>query len=175
VRGRDDSGGKLVVEVLSGEHETTSFDCGVDALNTYLKQQARQDMRRHVATVFVATEGSGGAVVGYYALAAASVMLERLPVALSRKLPRYPSVPAVRLGRLAVGRHHHGKGVGTFLLVDALARSLRSDLAWAAFVVDTKDDGARGFYEAFGFQSFLDLPGPLYIARKTVEPLFGGV
>ena len=163
-----------MVEPLGGEHDRSGFDCGSEALNNYLKKQARQDMRRHVSTVFVAKERGSGDLVGYYALSMASVGLERLPVALSRKLPRYPEVPAVRLGRLAVARAYQGEGVGTFLLVDALARSLGSELAWAAFVVDAKDDAARGFYEAFGFHSFQDLSGQLYIARKTVEPLFVG-
>jgi predicted GNAT family N-acyltransferase len=89
-------------------------------------------------------------------------------------MPRYPTVPAVRLGRLAVSLHSRGTGLGSHLLMDAVARSLRSEVAWAAFLVDAKDDTARSFYAKYGFRSLLDDPSHLFLARKTIAPLFGG-
>ncbi len=61
-------------------------------------------------------------VAGYYTLALASVALSELPEATAKKLPRYPSVPAVRMGRLAVDREFKGMGLGGAFLADALRR-----------------------------------------------------
>ena len=57
--------------------------------------------------------------------------------------------------------------------MDAVARSRRSEIAWAAFLVDAKDEAARSFYLQFGFQSLADDPNHLYLMRGTLEPLFG--
>jgi len=84
-----------------------------------------------------------------------------------------PFSPAVRFRRLAVAVDARGIGLGVHLLMDAMARSLGSEVAWAAFVVDAKDDGARSFYARYGFQSLLDDPNHLFLMRKTIEPLLG--
>lgn len=165
-------GQRYEVGPLRSDHRRDGFACGVEALDRYLREQAGQDARRSVATVFVAEERASGALHGFYTLSMASVNLDRLPEALARRMPRYPTVPAVRLGRLGVHLDARGQGLGTYLLTDAMARSLRSEIAWAAFLVDAKGDDARRFYEQFGMQSFQDDPLHLYVMRASIEPLF---
>lgn len=165
---------RYAVVPLDRRHNREGFRCGVEALDRYFREQASQDVRREVATVFVAEERDTGAVHGFYTLSMAAVLLDRLPESLRRKMPRYPTVPAVRLGRLAVSLHARGAGLGAYLMTDAMARSLRSEVAWAAFLVDAKDDTARSFYARYGFQSLLDDPNHLFLPRKTIEPLLGG-
>jgi GNAT superfamily N-acetyltransferase len=160
------------VEPLGAHHERNPFDSGSGELDRYLGQQAGQDGRRKVASVFVAVDKTSGALHGFYTLSMAAVLLNRLPESLARKLPRYPSIPAVRLGRLAVHRAAQGQGLGTHLLMDAMARSLESPIAWAVFLVDAKDDSAKAFYQLFGLQSFLDEERSLFLPRRTIEPLF---
>jgi hypothetical protein len=63
-------------------------------------------------------------VVGYYTLTATSIALNALSPQIVKKLPRYPVMPAVLLGRLAVSRNYHqGQGLGGVLLADALKRT----------------------------------------------------
>jgi hypothetical protein len=57
----------------------------------------------------VAIEGPEGKVAGYYTLAAAGIPLGDMPSELAKKLPRYPTVPVARLGRLAVDQAYHGQ------------------------------------------------------------------
>jgi len=159
---------------LEPYHDRGGFSCGVEALDRYLAQQASQDARRNVASVFVALDAASGALHGFYTLSMASVLLDRLPAAVARKMPRYPTVPAVRLGRLAVHVDARGIGLGARLLVDAMARSLASEIAWAAFLVDAKDERARGFYAQYGFHAFADDANHLYLMRGTIAPLLGG-
>lgn len=160
------------IEVLDKKHHRRGFTCGVMELDGYLKQQALQDTRRNVAAVFVAVEKETDEVFGFYTLSMSSVVLDLLPKELAGKLPRYPTIPAVRLGRLAVSTDAQGKGLGKHLLMDAVSRALENDVAWYAFVVDAKDDRAREFYLQFGFLEFNDSPYKLFVPRKTLEPLF---
>lgn len=105
----------------------------------------------------------------------ASILLDQLPDATAKKMPRYPTVPAVRLGRLAVHQDARGTGLGAHLLMDAMARSLATEIAWTALLVDAKDAAARAFYAKFGFHSLVDDPQHLFIMRATIEPLLGRV
>lgn len=158
------------VAPLDPEHDRAGFDCGSDPLTRYLRQQASQDMRRRVAACFVALQGDNR-VAGFYTLAAASVLLADLPAAMAKKLPRYPMVPAVRMGRLAVDQAFKGQGLGGALLADALARCARAEIAAHALVVDAKDEGAAAFYRHHGFQPLPDSPMTLFLPLSTVQGL----
>jgi predicted GNAT family N-acyltransferase len=87
----------------------------------------------------------------YYTLAAGGVPLAEMPAQLAKRLPRYASVPVVRMGRLAVDQHYRGKKLGAALLWDAVLRASRSEIAAFALVVDAKDDTAAAFYQYHGF------------------------
>jgi GNAT superfamily N-acetyltransferase len=156
-----------IIETLADCHDRGSFDCGAESLNRYLRQQASQDVRRHIATVRAAVTGEG-VIAGYYSLAASGLLQAALPEELQNKMPRYNMLPAVLLGRLAVGLKHRGHGLGVRLLTDAFAFSLNIPLAWTLFLTDAKDDTARSFYEHFGFKRLKDNPLHLYITRQTI-------
>lgn len=138
------------VAPLDAAHDRAAFSSGAVPLDNYLRQQASQDIRRRVASCFVALTPDS-AIAGYYTLATAGLLLADLPPDLRKKLPRYPTVPVVRMGRLAVGAQFKGHGLGGALLADALARCLRSDIAAYAMVVDAKDESAKAFYLHHGF------------------------
>jgi len=91
---------------------------------------------------------------------------------LTRKLPRYPVVPAILIGRLA--RDLSFPGTGGKLLADALQRALRhsASIAAATVVVDAKDETASEFYRHFGFESLADDSRRLFLPMTTVEKLF---
>jgi GNAT superfamily N-acetyltransferase len=113
-----------------------------------------------------------GAIGGYYTLSATSVNLAELPAQITRKLPRYPLVPATLLGRLAVDRRHQGNGYGRFLLADALFRAVRSEIASFAVIVDAKDENARRFYERESFLPFPDQPMKLFRPMSDIAEMF---
>jgi ribosomal protein S18 acetylase RimI-like enzyme len=154
------------VEVLGPAHARDGFSCGVEALDHYLARQASQDVRRRVSACYVAVDVSSGRVAGYYTLAAGGVPMTDLPEALSKRLPRYPSVPVARVGRLAVDQTFHGQKLGGALLADAAVRAMRSEIAVFALVVDAKDDAATAFYRHHGFESFGGKTRQLIVSLK---------
>lgn len=142
------------VEPLGAHFDRNAFSCGVPNLDRYLREQAGQDARRRVAAPFVASN-DGVRVLGFYTLSATSIQLTEVPQELAKRLPRYPRLPATLLGRLATDLSARGVGLGRFLLVDAMVRAVRSEIASFAFIVDAKDEAAAGFYEQ---ESFIRMP-----------------
>jgi ribosomal protein S18 acetylase RimI-like enzyme len=110
-------------------------------------------------------------IIGFYTLCAASVSLSALPESAVRKMPRYPSVPAIRLGRLAVRQSAQGRRIGSLLVLDAVRRACQLDLAWAVFLVDAKNDRVAAFYEKFLFQRFSENSCALWMHRKQAVAL----
>ena len=140
---------------LLGAHDRSAFVSGSDALDRYLREQAKQDMRRRVASCFVAVDDDG-VIAGYYTIAATSLIIDKLSAERIKRLPRYPSIPAVLLGRLAVAQAHQGKRLGGALVADALLRATRAEVMAYAMVVDAKDEQAANFYEHLGFERLGD-------------------
>jgi len=109
----------------------------------------------------------------HYTLAATSIPGPKLPPAVAKRLPRYPLIPAVRIGRLAVDRQFRGRGLGSALLIDATQRTLRAAPAAFAFVVDAKNDRAAAFYRHHGFGPFASQPGTLFLPLATAAKALG--
>jgi GNAT superfamily N-acetyltransferase len=159
------------IELLDPQHDRAGFDCGSAPLNKYIGELATQDARRLVAKCFVACSADSFAVAGYYTMAAAELPITNLPDDLRRKLPRYPAIPVVRIGRLAVDAGHHGKGLGSILIVNAIGQVLRSDIAAYALTVDAKDEAAAAFYRHLGFLPFSQSDSALFLPLATAKKL----
>lgn len=162
------------IEALQKDHDRQSFSCGRPVLDRYLQQQARQDGEKRVAAAFVLVQPPASKVLSYYTLSASTLNANEVPQELARKLPRYPQLPVTLLGRLAVDLQFKGQGMGQFLLMDALNRSLQAAVTIAAMavVVDAKDAPATAFYQHFGFVP-LNLPtNRLFLPMATIATLF---
>jgi len=153
-------------------YDRTAFSCGAAELDRYLREHASQDIKRDVARIFVAVRPETTTIRGYYSLSATSFQRDEMPVEQARKLPRYP-VPAVLLGRLADDRDAQGSGLGEFLLMDAMYRTLLATQVMAvhAMVVDAKDASAAKFYRKYGFIAFPNNTQRLFLPMATIRQL----
>jgi ribosomal protein S18 acetylase RimI-like enzyme len=157
---------------LGAEHDRGSFHCGDEALDRYFRTQATQDIRRRIANCFVAVEITTGVVAGYYTIAAASIPFVDLPPEEAKGLPRYPTLPAVRIGRLAVDEKFQGRGLGGALLANAARRTLQAPPAVYALIVDAKNDQAVAFYQRYLFRPVVGQPRTLFLPLATAEKAF---
>lgn len=162
------SSAPFLLASLDAAHERKTFNSGSEPLDRYLREQVTQDIRRRVAACFVAL-ADGKRIAGYYTLASASLLLTDLPASTGKKLPRYPTVPAVRMGRLAVDQAFNRQGLGGALLADALDRAASSEIAAYALVVDAKDETAAAFYSHHGFIALPSSPLTLFLPLATVQ------
>jgi ribosomal protein S18 acetylase RimI-like enzyme len=167
------------LEPLTGRHDRNGFDCGVEALNVWLRQTALQHQARGISRTFVAVPADDrqaeswrqeagvpitpATILGFYALASAFVLLDELPSDLARRCPR--QIPVTRLGRLAVRAEMQHRGLGRLLLADAVnrARGAAQAVGSAGVVVDAQNDAAARFYQGFGFRPCEDLPLKLFL------------
>ncbi len=92
----------------------------------------------------------------------------------TQKLPKYPFLPATRIGRLAVSVDFRGRRLGDLLLMDAWRRCIAASLqvASAAVIVDAKNDQAAAFYKRHGFLETLH-PPKLYVTMEYVAGVLG--
>lgn len=160
--------------LLSESHDVSSFDCGVDALNAFLKNHALQNQRNNSARTFVSTRAGSYEVVGFYSLCAASVEFEQTPERIRKGLARH-EVPLILLARLAVDVSCKGHGLGASLLQDAFFRFMKAQevVGARALLAHAKDESAKAFYEKWGFVSTDGLPLHLYILTKQIKATLG--
>jgi hypothetical protein len=100
---------------LSSIHDRAQFSSGSDALDRYFREKVSQDVKRRVATCFVAVGVQTEEVAGYYTLTATSVALTELSPDTVQKLPRYLVVPAALLARRAVSQDCRVKDLTVFV------------------------------------------------------------
>ncbi len=163
-----------VVEPLARDHDREHFDCGVAALNVFLRQTARQHQERGISRTFVLTEGdvsSPKPILAFFTLAATEGFTDRLAPEIAKRLPS--KIPAVVLARLAVSAQHQGKGYGSALLAEALSRvaAIADQLGVAGMFVDAKDESAAAFYRKFGFVPLVSEPLRLFLPLASIRTL----
>jgi len=139
-------------EPLARDHVLEGFDCGRPSLNVWLIRYARQAAAGSART-YVVVDAEQDRVVGYHALTAAALKREAATTCVTKGMPRYP-IPVVLLARLAVDTTVAGRGIGGWLLRDAMPRTLAAadTMGVRALLVHAIDDQARAFYLRHGLQ-----------------------
>jgi GNAT superfamily N-acetyltransferase len=162
----------LKIELLEATHDRSGFDCGVDPLNRYLQQIARQHIAKGISKTFVLVDEHATVrkpVLGFFTISLCQVLGQQVPAKWAKKLPE--QIPAMRLGRLAVALGHQGAGHGKALLVEALYRIARvAEIAGGiGLFVDAKDEAAAAFYARFGFEPTPSHPLTLFMPVETIR------
>ena len=162
---------------LSRNHDRSRFDCGVPALNAFLKATARQHGVKGIARTFLLSEREKPAtILGYFTLTLCEVRMADLPTKYVKKYPQH-GLPAVRFARLAVSRKYQGKGYGGLLLADAIHRTvlIAEQAGVIGLFVDAKDERARLFYEHYGFVALPDHDLQLFLPLETLRRVTGQI
>jgi GNAT superfamily N-acetyltransferase len=135
---------------LAPEHELDEFRSEVEPLDDWLKRHARHNDAEGGSRSFVLC--AGRRVVGYYSLAASSLLPSAATGRIRRNMPN--PVPVVLLGRLAIGQAWQGKGLGADLLRDAVLRVVSAGevIGVRAILVHAISAEAKAFYEKHGFR-----------------------
>jgi predicted N-acetyltransferase YhbS len=158
-------------EPLAPDHDLEPFTSAVAALDEWLKRRARRNEMEGASRTFVTCIGRR--VIGYYSLAAGSVLHSAAIGKVRRNMP--DPVPVVLLGRLAVDRTWQGKGLGADLLRDAVLRTVAAAgaIGVRAMLVHAISEDAKTFYERHGFRSSPIEPMMLMITLEEAQRLIG--
>lgn len=160
------------IELLTRRHDRKDFDCGEPSLDDWLKTKSTPWSKKGLSRVFVATHGSSPDVLGYYTLSSHQVEYEALPEEGRQHLPKI-DIPAVLLGRLAVHRSVRGRGLGRYLLFDAMKSALlvADRIGITVFEVEALNDAARAFYTKCGLISLQDDERHLFLPIEQIRRL----
>jgi GNAT superfamily N-acetyltransferase len=160
------------VEKLARRHDVEGFDCGNDDLNRFLVRYALQNQFAGSSTTYVGLVQDE--IVGFHTLVYGSVEHEAAPARVAKGLAKHP-IPLMVLARLGVSLRSQGKGVGAGLLKDAVLRTLQAaDIAGLrGLAAHAKDDGAKAFYERYGFESSPTDPYHMIVLLKDIRGALG--
>jgi GNAT superfamily N-acetyltransferase len=156
---------------ISEDDDSSRFDSGEPSLDEYLRLRALSNHRQGAARCFVTCRD--GRIVGYYALALASIQHRDLSGRFRRNMP--DPVPVILLSRLAVDRKEQGSGLSKNLLRDAIARSVSAAeiVGVRVLLVHSLHDQARAFYLKFGFEPSPTDPLHLLLLIKDARASLG--
>ena len=105
----------MVIEPLDTHHNREAFDCGIEKMNVFLRQTARQHAAKHVGVTHIAAEEVGATrILGFVSLSMKPVSRVSLPQA--KKLPGGEYTVAF-ISQLAVDKNFQGSGIGEKLLL----------------------------------------------------------
>lgn len=164
---------RVEIVLLDKTHNRKNFECEEPSLVAYIQTQATQDIKKRLATCFVAVDDKKN-VLGYYTLTSESLGRELIPGRYIKKVPKNYNAPVILLGRLARDIKTKGSGLGEHLLLDALFRSYtlsEESIGAMAVVVDPINEYAIAFYRKYGFEQLPDSEKmflPMNVIRQLV-------
>jgi len=152
---------------LTVEQQSTRFDCGEPSLNDWLKKRALKNQATGASRCFVVCSGTD--VIGHYSLSAGAICLEAAPKAMRQNMP--DPLPILLLGRLAVDKRYHNRGIGQALLRDAMMRAVAvsGNAGVFAMLVHALNDSAKQFYLSRGFVESPLQPTTLMMTIETIR------
>lgn len=156
--------------LLDTNHHLDAFQSGVDTLDYWLRHRARKNQASGASRTYVVCDASR--VLAYYCLASGALCSEQSSSSrFNRNMPN--PIPVVILGRLAVDRSLHGKGIGRGLVRDACLRVLQAAdiLGIRGIVVHALSLEAKSFYEKMGFDAAKNDPMMLMITLNDLRSL----
>ena len=160
-------------EVLA-KHDRSRFTSGNEKIDHYFRTVVSQDVKRRYAACYVLIERENNRIAGFYTLSSSAIPLLEIPAELTKKLPRYPTIPAVLIGWLGRDAVFQGQNIGSMLLYDAISRIASASVGVHAIFADAIDDAAEAFYRKHFFIPFANRPKSLFIevatALKLIEP-----
>ena len=161
------------VSLNKKRHQRKNFDCGVEALNNYLKLMAHQHATKDNSRTYVVEDSQNeGIIAGFYTLTMITIEFTALPRYLQNR--HHPNHTAGLIARLAVDKRYAKRGIGSWLLVDALKKLLvASDTVGFPMVVVDAKEGVGSFYEQFGFQPFHEEKERLFMPVADIRVSFG--
>jgi GNAT superfamily N-acetyltransferase len=160
------------VEPFTAEHDLHAFDCGQDALNSWLRQHAGLATGQGTRT-YLLVEGATGTVVGYFSLAPHLLEREDVPPSVGRGAPQ--RIPAILLAKLALDKSLQGQGLGAELMIHAMTTIVAAarTAGGRLVVVDAVDENAASFYRAHDFKPSPTDPRRLIMKLSTAARALG--
>jgi GNAT superfamily N-acetyltransferase len=144
------------------------FQCGDKQIDRYLKRNLRQRLKRFLTQAFV-LQSPKNDFVAFYTLESFAMARELFfQLYQSRNLPL--QIPVTKIGFLGVDLRYQHRGIGRWLLRDAMLKSIEiSKLSGSAGLYLLANEGKKTFYENLGFQVLREeIPTPMFLPMQDI-------
>ncbi|MED1599772.1 hypothetical protein [Alkalihalophilus marmarensis] len=145
------------IEPFNKEFDVNSFDCGISDYNDFLKHDANYYQEKGISSVHLLIHNDSKDIIGYFALLTDAFLLDKEEKGeIELEIP-FSSVPALKIGKLAVSKNHQEYHYGSFILFMCLgyAEALHEKgIACRFLTVDADiefNEETPRFYESNGF------------------------
>lgn len=104
-------------ELLTSEHDLSSFHCDSDDLNEFLKEDAliQQNYKFNITKLICCDDE----IIGYFSLLTDKIRISKFSGDECNKIKlktRFKELPAIKIGRLALDKKYTNQGLGTIIL-----------------------------------------------------------
>ena len=158
---------EISILLLTEDYPIKPFDCEDEDLNDFLFNEAVSYQKELLATTFVMENDKQ--TLGYYSLLNDSLQLKEEMFASKsqfrkflRELMPYPkrhlkTIPALKIGRLAIDKTFKGKGLGSVIMANIISRCIKmnEEQACRLITVDAYKQ-AVPFYQKMGFKFLIE-------------------
>jgi len=158
-----DNSDEVSILLLTEGYPIKPFDCEDEDLNDFLFNEATPYQKELLATTFVMENDEQ--TLGYYSLLNDSLQLREDMFASKsqfrkflRELMPYPkrhlkTIPALKIGRLAIDKSFKGKGLGSVIMANIISKCIKmnKEQACRLITVDAYKQ-AIPFYQKMGFK-----------------------
>ena len=158
-----DNSDEVSILLLTEDYPIKPFDCEDEDLNDFLFNEATPYQKELLATTFVMENDKQ--TLGYYSLLNDSLQLREDMFASKsqfrkflRELMPYPkrhlkTIPALKIGRLAIDKSFKGKGLGSVIMANIISKCIKmnKEQACRLITVDAYKQ-AIPFYQKMGFK-----------------------
>ncbi len=158
---------EISILLLTEDYPIKPFDCEDEDLNDFLFNEAISYQKELLATTFVMENDKQ--TLGYYSLLNDSLQLKEEMFASKsqfrkflRELMPYPkrhlkTIPALKIGRLAIDKTFKGKGLGSVIMANIISRCIKmnEEQACRLITVDAYKQ-AVPFYQKLGFKFLIE-------------------
>jgi len=158
-----DNSDEVSILLLTEDYPIKPFECEDEDLNDFLFNEAVPYQKELLATTFVMENDEQ--TLGYYSLLNDSLQLREDMFASKsqfrkflRELMPYPkrhlkTIPALKIGRLAIDKSFKGKGLGSVIMANIISKCIKmnKEQACRLITVDAYKQ-AIPFYQKMGFK-----------------------
>ena len=162
-----DNSDEVSILLLTEGYPIKPFDCEDEDLNDFLFNEATPYQKELLATTFVMENDEQ--TLGYYSLLNDSLQLREDMFASKsqfrkflRELMPYPkrhlkTIPALKIGRLAIDKTFKGKGLGSVIMANIISKCIKmnEEQACRLITVDAYKQ-AVPFYQKMGFKFLIE-------------------
>lgn len=145
---------KLRLEKLSKENIllTEKFDCGVQDLNEFLKEDALKHQEEKISVTYLCFYEDK--LVGYFTWLTDAIEIKGDDKEVFKLMGmEYRAYPGIKIGRLAVDKNYGRAGIGSYLVKTVISNVLLfSEYVGCRFVTVDAYLDAKSFYERIDFK-----------------------